>query len=510
MRAKIGIWIMLGMLLLWPSAAVRATQPAEHVEEEALSGYCLGNDLYAFVRLKDSYDISKFTVKLQIGEEITDREGTIEQIRDTSATVRYVFMVDLSGTMKSYAKEINAFLDSLTDREQLKAVYTVATFGEQFQVVKENLTDRNAVKTVLEGLEYREKLTDTYTGVESALTYLDSCPVKSGDLIHLVVVTDGEPDLGIADEKERADKEAELARKLEARISDTPEVIVSTLCTKEWKGNAFPALSAGKGKHETIDGEQAAAKAGAGMAEYVDSLYRISFKLSAEPAERFDMKLKFDGTTTEGTWAKFERSLKGVPNLKQFSSEGILGGPDKNQEDRTESETKTGTETESETEPSKNQGDQTGVDEPKDTKPWIYLLPVLGGVLLVTVCAGILAKRRKSARAKRAQGPVRAGAGTRIAMKLEVYSGKYKGRAATFYLTEPLVIGSAPECGLVFENPEVSPQNSRIFMKDQMIYIEDLNSTKGTALGGMRIQGPNRLRSGDVISIGSVEFCFKF
>lgn len=43
-----------------------------------------------------------------------------------------------------------------------------------------------------------------------------------------------------------------------------------------------------------------------------------------------------------------------------------------------------------------------------------------------------------------------------------------------------------------------------------MIYVEDMNSASGTAIGGMKIQGLNRLRSGDVLSIGEVEFCLKF
>lgn len=536
MRTKIGKWLILG-LLLWPAAAVYAAQPAERVEEAAVSGYCLDNDLYAFVRLKDGYDIPQFTVKLQIDDKTTDRMGSIKQIRNTDTTVQYVFMVDLSGTMKDCAKEINAFLDALTDKEQLKAVYTVATFGEQFQVVGENLADRNALKTVLEELKYRELLTDPYSGMESALTYLDSRPVKGGDLIHLVMITDGEPDLGIADEKESAEREKALAQKLAERISDTPEVIVSTLCTKEWKGNAFSALSAGKGKHETVDSEQAAAAAGEGLAEYVDSLYRIGFPLSANPGERFDINMKFDGKTTAGTWAKFERSLKCVPNLN-LSAERAPESTDQNPENPTDTEPgqeseattepKPDTESEATTEPDtesrqesqgkpelqspENPKTETRPEETTANKPWICPLALLvSALLLIAACALFLAKRRKPARAESASIRRRAGsAGAGITMKLEIYSGNYRGKSLTFHLTAPLVIGRSPKCDLVFENPDISPQNSRIFMKNQMIYIEDLNSAKGTALGGMRIQGANRLRSGDVISIGSVEFCFKF
>ena len=95
-------------------------------------------------------------------------------------------------------------------------------------------------------------------------------------------------------------------------------------------------------------------------------------------------------------------------------------------------------------------------------------------------------------------------------MKLEVYSGNCISRGITLYLTDILTIGSSPQCNLRFDNPDVDPIHSRIVLKDQIIYIEDLNSKEGTFLGGMRIQGQNRLRSGDVISIGEVEFCLRF
>ena len=65
-------------------------------------------------------------------------------------------------------------------------------------------------------------------------------------------------------------------------------------------------------------------------------------------------------------------------------------------------------------------------------------------------------------------------------------------------------------CDLVWSDRCVSKKNSRIYIKDQTIYIEDLNSKEGTVLGGMRLYAPNPLRSGDVISIGAVSFILRF
>lgn len=508
MRGKIGIWIILGLLFLRPAAMVHAA-PSDSSVAEAVSGYCVGDELHAFIRLKEGYDVSKFRVSLQSAGASADREGVVAQLTETDAIVRYVFMVDQSGSMRKYAEEVNIFVDSLMESEKRKAFFTVATFGEQFQVVKEDLTDRNTVQTELGALRYKEKLTDPYTGVESALTYLDGYSIKSGDLIHLVVITDGDPDLGIEDEAKSMEREKELAQALTERITDTPEIIVSTFCTGDWTENTYQAFSVGRGIHENIGDDQTAADAGARMAEYVDSLYRVSFSLSEEPeTERFDVELTIKERGAEGIIL----SLESVPNLKLFS-DAAPEGPEENGISVIGGHLR---------EPDKSNKDQTGLGEPEDREDSAgmgkrclnLLLPTAAGALvLVGICVLLLVRKRKAVRAgKRPDSkPGQAkGAGAGIAMKLVVYSGKCKRQSTMFYLAEPIVIGRAPGCDVVFADPEVSPRNSRIFIRNQMICIEDLNSAAGTALGGMRIQGQNRLRSGDVISIGNVEFCFKF
>lgn len=575
MRRKIGILMIMGLLLLGPAMAVCAA-PADNDAAEAVSAYCVGNELHAFMQVKEGYDVSKYKVTLESDLTYADREGAVAQLRDTSANVRYMFMIDQSTSMKRYKEQIRAFVESIMDAEDQKAFYTVATFGEQFEVISADQTDKNTVNNVLEQLKYKEQKTDPYTGVESALTYLDGYSIGSGDLIYLVVITDGAPELDIEDKEQSQETERQLAQSLTDRLAETPEIIVGTLCTKEWEESIYQALAAGRGIHEVVQDAEAAREAGAGVAEYVDSLYRVSFRLSEEPeAERFDVELTLKERGADG----FRILLENVPNRKLYSHNaqegqeesgipgigGFLRDPDKDKkdsseagepegsgdkEDPTESESSGDKESLPETEASGGKEEPAKLKEPEDKESpadtanpgdeeglsdgeegskdkeaekgdeqenggWNIglLLSVLGGVLILAgVCVLIFAGKRRSTRA--AAPPQAAGQakspGAGIAMKLEVYSGRCMSQSAVFYLAEPIVIGSAPECDLVFADTEVAPQNSRIFLKDQMIYIEDLNSAEGTALGGMRIQGQNRLRSGDVISIGDVEFSFKF
>ena len=77
-------------------------------------------------------------------------------------------------------------------------------------------------------------------------------------------------------------------------------------------------------------------------------------------------------------------------------------------------------------------------------------------------------------------------------------------------LQDQILIGRDKACDVVFNSPDVSKRNTKIFLRNGAVYIEDLNSTNGTKLEGMRIYAENRLRSEDEISIGNVKFCFKF
>ena len=97
-----------------------------------------------------------------------------------------------------------------------------------------------------------------------------------------------------------------------------------------------------------------------------------------------------------------------------------------------------------------------------------------------------------------------------IYMKLDIISGECESKAREFYLKDELFIGRNPKCDIIFKSSEVSDKNSRIFINNGIIYIEDLDSIRGTAISGMRIFSPNRLRGGDIISIDDVSFSLKF
>jgi predicted component of type VI protein secretion system len=73
----------------------------------------------------------------------------------------------------------------------------------------------------------------------------------------------------------------------------------------------------------------------------------------------------------------------------------------------------------------------------------------------------------------------------------------------TFTLDQDLLtLGRDPGGDIVINDPQVSRQHARITCQGELILIEDLGSTNGTFVNGMRLTGPHTLANGDVISLG--------
>jgi two-component system cell cycle response regulator len=68
---------------------------------------------------------------------------------------------------------------------------------------------------------------------------------------------------------------------------------------------------------------------------------------------------------------------------------------------------------------------------------------------------------------------------------------------------KPIVMGRAPDCDLTIQDLGTSWHHARITPKSEGIYeIEDLNSTNGTRINGVLIEGPWKLREGEKIFLG--------
>ena len=69
-----------------------------------------------------------------------------------------------------------------------------------------------------------------------------------------------------------------------------------------------------------------------------------------------------------------------------------------------------------------------------------------------------------------------------------------------------LTIGRKDDNSIVLNEQHVSGKHARIIVRNDSLFIEDLNSTNGTYLNGTKINSKTRLSNKDEIKIGNVVF----
>jgi Mg-chelatase subunit ChlD len=97
--------------------------------------------------------------------------------------------------------------------------------------------------------------------------------------------------------------------------------------------------------------------------------------------------------------------------------------------------------------------------------------------------------------------------GPTASISIAIIGGPRSGERLTLRLAPDAVIGRAPGCALsIGTDAEASGRHARIEVLDNgRIVLRDLDSTNGTRLNGISVQGAQRLGDGDVIGVGQSE-----
>jgi hypothetical protein len=94
-------------------------------------------------------------------------------------------------------------------------------------------------------------------------------------------------------------------------------------------------------------------------------------------------------------------------------------------------------------------------------------------------------------------------------LQLVMAQGPQPGRIFEWERGSTLSIGRDPGNRLIVNDPQVSRQHARITPQGGLMILEDLGSTNGTTVNGLRITGAHTLAHGDEIGLGdNVTFMF--
>ncbi|GAC1595856.1 MAG: hypothetical protein NVS3B28_27200 [Candidatus Velthaea sp.] len=99
--------------------------------------------------------------------------------------------------------------------------------------------------------------------------------------------------------------------------------------------------------------------------------------------------------------------------------------------------------------------------------------------------------------------------GVEIATGIEITVAS-AGTIKTYRYKRRILVGRAPSADLRIDDPRVSRLHARIEMRDDGVYVEDLGSRNGTAVGGEILHnGHRRLAVDDEVEIGAASIIFR-
>jgi pSer/pThr/pTyr-binding forkhead associated (FHA) protein len=83
------------------------------------------------------------------------------------------------------------------------------------------------------------------------------------------------------------------------------------------------------------------------------------------------------------------------------------------------------------------------------------------------------------------------------------------GTIKTYRFGRRILVGRAPNADLRLDDPQVSRLHARIEMRDDGVYVEDLDSRNGTRVDGAKVSGSRVLRVDQEIEIGAASIIFR-
>ncbi len=559
MIRKTAVWLLaliFAVCLVPPSLGDTETD-----SPRVISAWFYGGVVYAAVKADSWEDPGSVEGQLMI-----DNASASETAAPTRApSHKYVLMVDLSTSMPRYKQDLDTFAGALLSEAAENVTVTLSGFGERYEVIADELTSAEEVRDAVSKLKFNHRATDICGGTVDAIENINSAARPEGQIMHLIILTDGVPYLtGDKNMEEMAVRTA--ASSAEKLIGEASEVIVHTVCFGDWEPVTFTAVSVGPGIDLSVKNSEDAEKAGREIALFASGLYEFRFPANRTfDVDRIDAQIflkspDFDGLT-----------FLSVPNLRDIGKPLEIDEPDRpalvtpepDPEDDPSSGSSdpepaeypdAGEDGDGEPEPvpdvppggdtapgagsdrpgcgedpdvsgqttsrdSENGEDIDGEDGGSDSSITVGVIDsaddqeesdndqIKTAVVLSVIAALVLLVIILTALLLRSRKKGNTASARTVGVKLEMLEGRSGGDGNTYRLRDELIIGSGKNCDIVLNDSSVLAKNARVYFDGRSMYIEDIGGSNNVSLSGMRIFAPNRLRSGDEIWIGSV--CFR-
>lgn len=442
---------------------------------EIVRAFVYEGTLYTYVDITGTESpITKAEAK--IGTQTFPASGRLETVQQAGFPISYLLLVDNSTSMPPFRTDVAAFAAGLAEASGENTSFTLATFGDDFVVTAEDIPAEE-LAGALSAIPYDEHVTRLHTCIDKALDYFESIPRDGNELRCLVVLSDAvqyDPAGGIPYDAllERLSQSDVMLHSIGFGSDDADLDSMGSL-----------ALASG-GTHQVIGGAAGAEEAAARLASVCGNLFVVGFDFSGYAAG--GVETVFVTFASDG-----ELVCRGAAEIDIPQSENTVDSP-------------TPATPPAVTDTAPQQAEQIAKPAEKDES--VSMLPLLvAAVILVIAAAAVMLLRRKGKATAQMQT---APAG--IYIRMEVLKGALTSKKTEWELVGELLIGRDNTCDISFASQTLSPRNTRVFIANSAVYLEDLGSQNGTFVNGNRIDMPNILHSGDEITIGDVVLRLKF
>jgi len=88
--------------------------------------------------------------------------------------------------------------------------------------------------------------------------------------------------------------------------------------------------------------------------------------------------------------------------------------------------------------------------------------------------------------------------------KLQAITGEITGQEIS--VDRDMLVGRHQDADVLLQAAEISRRHAALLLKDQLLWVQDLNSSNGTFINGIRIEQEKQLHDGDIVQFASFKF----
>lgn len=88
--------------------------------------------------------------------------------------------------------------------------------------------------------------------------------------------------------------------------------------------------------------------------------------------------------------------------------------------------------------------------------------------------------------------------------KIQAITGEYAGQEIS--IDRDMLVGRHQDADVLLQSAEVSRKHAALLLKEQALWVQDLNSSNGTFVNDLRIETESPLQAGDIVQFASFKF----